>query len=67
MMQIEMEKQDLAQQRVAEQNQEKEEAWKIYNEEQAMKQAERDKKIERNLMKLQLKKVKVVEKIQRHE
>ena len=42
-------------------------AWKIYNEEEANKRAEREKKIARNLRKLELKKEKVVEKQMKHE
>ena len=43
------------------------EAWKIYNEEEANKKQERDKKIQRNIRKLELKKQKVVEKLIRHD
>lgn len=42
-------------------------AWKIYNEEEANKRAEREKKIQRNARKLELKKEKVVQKILRHD
>lgn len=44
-----------------------EQAWKIYNEEEANKRAEREKKIQRNIRKLELKKQKVIDKLIRHE
>jgi len=44
-----------------------EEAWKIYNEEEANKKLEREKKILRNLRKLELKKQKVIEKLIKHD
>ena len=40
-----------------------EQAWKIYNEEQANKKLERTKKLQRNLRKLELKKEKVITKM----
>ena len=42
-------------------------SWKIYNEEEANKKAERDKKIQRNIRKLELKKEKVILKLQKHD
>ena len=44
-----------------------EQAWKIYNEEQANKKLERTKKLQRNLRKLELKKEKVITKLQKHD
>lgn len=44
-----------------------EQAWKIYNEEEANKRNEREKKIQRNIRKLELKKKKVIEKLIRHD
>lgn len=61
------EKQKLAEERVAKQEQDMEQAWKIYNEEEANKRVEREKKMQRNIRKLELKKMKVVEKLARHE
>jgi len=42
-------------------------AWKIYNEEEANKRMEREKKIQRNIRKLELKKEKVIVKLIRHD
>ena len=44
-----------------------EQAWKIYNEEQANKKLERTKKLQRNVRKMELKKEKVIYKLQRHD
>ena len=44
-----------------------EQAWKIYNEEQANKKLERTKKLQRNVRKMELKKEKVIYKPQRHD
>ena len=42
------EKQNQAQERVAKNDEDMDQAWKIYNEEEANKRAEREKKIQRN-------------------
>ena len=47
--------------------QETEQSWQIYNEEEAAKKVEREKKIQRNARKLELKKEKVIGKLIRHE
>lgn len=60
-------KQSQAEERVAKKERDMEQAWKILNEEEASKRAERDKKLQRNTRKLELKKQKVVEKLIRHE
>jgi hypothetical protein len=52
---------------VAKQERDMDSAWKIYNEEEANKRLEREKKIQRNIRKLELKKEKVVVKLIRHE
>ena len=46
------EKQMMAEERIHKQEKDMEQAWKIYNEEQANKKLERNKKIQRNLRKL---------------
>ena len=60
-------KQDAAQHRVQAQEREQEESWKIYNEEAHHKQVERQKKMQRNLRKVELKKEAVVRKQQKNE
>ena len=52
---------------MAKQERDMDSAWKIYNEEEANKRLEREKKIQRNIRKLELKKEKVVVKLIRHE
>ena len=52
---------------MAKQERDMEQYWKIQNEEEANKKLEREKKIQRNMRKLELKKEKVVGKLQRHE
>ena len=44
-----------------------EEGWKLYNEEEEIKRREREKKMARNMRKMELKKEKVVEKIMKHD
>ena len=61
------EKQMMADERIHKQEKDMEQAWKIYNEEQANKKLERTKKIQRNLRKLELKKEKVITKLQKHD
>ena len=61
------EKQMMAEERIHKQEKDMEQAWKIYNEEQANKKLERNKKIQRNLRKLELKKEKVITKLQKHD
>ena len=60
-------KQEQAEERVARKERDMEEAWKIYNEEEANKRAEREKKIQRNIRKLELKKEKVIGKLLKHD
>ena len=57
----------LAEERVANRDHDKVMDWKIYNEEEANKRAEREKKVQRNNRKLELKKQKVVQKLLMHE
>ena len=57
----------MADERIHKQEKDMEQAWKIYNEEQANKKLERTKKIQRNLRKLELKKEKVITKLQKHD
>ena len=61
------EKQMMAEERIHKQEKDMEQAWKIYNEEQANKKLERNKKIQRNLRKMELKKEKVITKLQKHD
>ena len=63
---IEM-KQRMAEDRVGRKERDMEQSWKIYNEEEANKKAEREKKVLRNQRKLELKKEKVFEKQLKHE
>ena len=56
-----------AEERVAKQESNIDSAWKIYNEEEASKRMEREKKIQRNIRKLELKKEKVIVKLIRHD
>ena len=56
-----------AQDRIQKQEKDTEQAWKIYNEEQANKKLERTKKLQRNMRKLELKKEKVIYKLQKHD
>ena len=60
-------KQKAAEERVAEKERQMEQQWKIYNEEEMSKKEERDKRIQRHVRKLELKKEKVVGKLFRHE
>ena len=52
---------------MAEKERQIEESWKIYNEEEVSKKVEREKRIQRHIRKLELKKEKVVGKLFRHE
>ena len=60
-------KQDAALERVRAQEREQEQSWKIYNEEAHHKQLERQKKMQRNLRKVELKKEAVIRKQQKNE